>query len=183
MQEFRKKDFFGFIKFILIVFVVVIFNKETRETVNFNVTTNENNNKYTEVAVIENIQKEIEETESYTPISTFFGELTGYSGNCKKCSGILACKPRTNVLEDGIYFEDDDYGSVRIVASSKKYPCGTIISFEKSSISEEPIVAVVMDRGVSGDVIDLLVESNDYARKKVGRVRNIEFQVLRYGWE
>ena len=33
-----------------------------------------------------------------------------------------------------------------------------------------------------GNNIDLLTESEDYARKHVGRVKNQEFKVLREGW-
>ena len=45
------------------------------------------------------------------------------------------------------------------------------------------MIAIVLDRGVSGNVIDLLTDSKDYAVKKVGRVRNLEFEVLREGWK
>ena len=45
------------------------------------------------------------------------------------------------------------------------------------------MIAIVLDRGVSGNVIDLLTDSQDYAVKKVGRVRNLEFEVLREGWK
>ena len=30
--------------------------------------------------------------------------------------------------------------------------------------------------------IDLLMETEDEARKKVGRIRNLEFDILRLGW-
>ena len=50
-------------------------------------------------------------------------------------------------------------------------------------LSDEPMIAIVLDRGVSGNVIDLLTDSKDYAVKKVGRVRNLEFEVLREGWK
>jgi len=118
----------------------------------------------------------------YNPIYTFNGDLTGYAGDCALCTGYLACPPRTNVLKDGILYTDKTYGTVRIVASSKNYPCGTILEFDVGKLSEEPIVAIVLDRGVGGNDIDLLTESEDYAIKSVGRVRNLEFRVLREGW-
>ena len=118
----------------------------------------------------------------YNPLYTFVGELTGYAGDCPLCSGYLACPPRTNVLEKGIYYEDSTYGKIRIVASSRNYPCGTILKFDVNKLSDEPIIAIVLDRGVGGNNIDLLTESEGYAAKKVGRVRNLEFEVLREGW-
>ena len=113
----------------------------------------------------------------------FTGELTGYSGDCPLCSGYLACPPRTNVLKSGIYYNDTSYGNIRIVASSKNYPCGTILRFNVKKIAKEPIVAIVLDRGVSGNVIDLLTDSSESAIKDIGRVKNLEFEVLREGWK
>ena len=113
----------------------------------------------------------------------FIGELTGYSGDCPLCSGYLACPPRTNVLKSGIYYNDTSYGNNRIVASSKNYPCGTILRFNVRKIAKEPIVAIVLDRGVSGNVIDLLTDSSESAIKDIGRVKNLEFEVLREGWK
>ncbi|MEG0798840.1 MAG: 3D domain-containing protein [Bacilli bacterium] len=120
----------------------------------------------------------------YEPKSSFIGELTGYTGSCPGCSGVLACKPRTNVIEKGIYFDDKDYGSVRIVASSNLYPCGTIMKFNNARLSDTDIIAVVMDRGgaVKNNILDLLTETKEEAYSKVGRVKNLEVEVLRYGW-
>ena len=92
-------------------------------------------------------------------------------------------KTQNTLYQEGIYFNDKKYGKVRIVASSKKYQCGTILKFNVGKLSDEPMIAIVLDRGVSGNVIDLLTDSKDYAVKKVGRVRNLEFEVLREGWK
>lgn len=120
----------------------------------------------------------------YDPILTFTGELTGYGADCEGCSGILACKPLTNVFEKGIYFEDKEYGTVRIVAASRDYKCGTIVRFNAPKLSDEPIIAVVMDRGgaIQDNKLDLLTESESYSAKYVGRVKNLEVEVLREGW-
>ena len=109
------------------------------------------------------------------------GELTAYVGDCPLCSGILACHPRTNVLEEGIYFNDSEYGTVRIVATSKKYACGTILRFNSSRIGEDPVIAIAMDRGVLGNDVDLLVDDVNYAYK-LGRTKNQQFEILRTGW-
>ena len=132
---------------------------------------------------VELFQEEYNKASLYLPNYTFIGELTGYVANCPLCSGYLACPPRTNALESGIYFEDKDYGTVRIVASSSTYSCGTILRFQTDRIQEDPVIAIVLDRGVYGNNIDLLTDSEDYAIKNIGRIRNLNFEVLRNGWQ
>ena len=65
-----------------------------------------------------------------------------------------------------------------IVASSKSLPCGSIVNF---SLNNENITAIVLDRGVTGTALDLLVESEAYALSNVGR-KNISYQILRFGY-
>ena len=77
---------------------------------------------------------------------------------------------------------DEDYGMVNIVASSSNLPCGSIVSFNLDSISDKTITAIVLDRGVLGTNLDLLVESEEYARMYVGG-RKITYNVLRKGYE
>lgn len=174
---------FSTIKAVVIITIVVLaFNKSSINVMNVSVALNNNLSKNTDKKEIEKVQKELYKDSLYNPLYTFTGELTGYSGDCPLCSGYLACPPRTNVLKDGIYYNDKTYGNIRIVASSKDYPCGTILEFNVGKLSDEPIIAIVLDRGVSGNVIDLLTESGEYAISKVGRVRNLEFNVLREGW-
>ena len=127
-------------------------------------------------------EEEYNHASLYLPNYSFVGELTGYVADCPLCSGYLACPPRTNALESGIYFDDKDYGTVRIVASSSTYSCGTILRFQTSRIQEEPVIAIVLYRGVYGNYIDLLTDSEDYAIKNIGRIRNLNFEVLRTGW-
>ena len=79
-------------------------------------------------------------------------------------------------------YEDKTYGEVNIVASSKNLPCGTIIRFESKRISEEPIIAIVLDRGVLGNDIDFLAPNREYALNNVGR-SSVTYDVLRFGWE
>ena len=59
--------------------------------------------------------------------------------------------------------------------------CGSIIKFNLSTISSEPIYAIVLDRGVLGTDIDLLVETESIAYKSVGR-RKITYEVVRSGY-
>ena len=78
------------------------------------------------------------------------------------------------------FFEDYQYGNVRIVASSKNLSCGTIVRFNLDKLSTEPILAIVLDRGVTGNSLDLLTENLDSA-KILGR-SSISYDVLREGY-
>ena len=110
--------------------------------------------------------------------------MTGYGADCEGCSGILACRPVTNVFEKGIFFDDKEYGKIRVVSDSRDYKCGTIVRFSIPKLSDQPIIAVVMDRGgaIQDNRLDLLTESEAYSAKYVGRVKNLKVEVLRKGW-
>lgn len=183
MKEYIRNKIINTIEFIILIVILLSFKKDTFKEAVLSVALNVDNNKTVDKSVIEASQKELYEEGIYTSLFDFKGELTGYAGDCPLCSGYLACPPRTNVLKEGIYYNDKTYGKVRIVASSRNYPCGTILKFNVNKLSSDPIIAIVLDRGVSGNVIDLLTESEDYAIKHVGRVKNLKFEVLREGWK
>jgi len=126
--------------------------------------------------VEENIQNDI-----YSAKESYVGDLTGYGADCPLCGGTLACKPSLDVLHGNVSYNDDVYGNVRIVASSLRLPCGTIVRFNAEKISSEPVIAIVLDRGVTGTALDLLVPSNNEAFSSVGRIK-INYDVLRKGW-
>lgn len=110
------------------------------------------------------------------------GDLTGYSADCPLCNGKLACNSSYNVYKNGVVtYPDKTFGNVRIVASSKSLACGSIVRFNVSKISSQPIYAIVLDRGVRGTDLDLLVANEKEAYNDVGRVK-INYDVLRYGW-
>ena len=142
---------------------------------------NENLNK--NIDLVAKAQKEYEfiANDLYAPIDYFNGYLTGYAANCPLCGGTLGCTGQ-NVLDGTTKVYDEDYGMVNIVASSSNLPCGSIVSFNLDSISDKPITAIVLDRGVIGTNLDLLVESEEYARMYVGG-RKITYNVLRKGYE
>ncbi len=114
--------------------------------------------------------------------NTVKGKLTGYVYNCPSCGGHLACDSSIDLSNGNVYYNDSQFGNIRIVASSKKYSCGTIVRFKKDSISSEPVIAIVLDRGVSGNTLDLLVENTSIAKKDVGS-SNINYEILRNGWQ
>ena len=108
------------------------------------------------------------------------GYLTGYGADCPLCGGTLACLSSYNVYRNGVVtYNDATYGSVRIVASSKNLPCGSILKINSSRVPGS--LAIVLDRGVLGNNLDLLVESEDYASRYVGR-SYVNYEVLRRGW-
>ena len=116
----------------------------------------------------------------YSAKDTYTGDLTGYDANCPLCGGTLACKPSYYVKDGTDTYTDPVYGNVRIVASSKNLPCGSIVRFQLPSLSNEPILAIVLDRGVLGNDLDLLTPNENFARTYVGR-RSISYDILRQG--
>ncbi len=124
--------------------------------------------------------KEAIENGANFPVS-FIGTMTGYGPDCAGCSGTTGCAPRQNVTNGNIYFNDNDYGNVRIVATDREIPCGSIVRI--SNYQKEPIMAIALDRGgaIKGNIMDLL-EASEQEAKKVGRQRNIQFDIIRWGW-
>ena len=158
MRKYIINKILNTIKFLIVIPVLFLTTKVSINTNILATAFNENISKTLDKSVIVSSQKELYDEGIYDPIFSFSGDLTGYAGDCPLCSGYLACPPRTNVLKEGIYYNDKTYGTVRIVASSKNYPCGTILQFKVNKLSEEPIIAIVLDRGVRGNSIDLLTE-------------------------
>lgn len=106
-------------------------------------------------------------------LSTFTANVTAYLATCSGCSGFTATG--RDVRSD-IHFEDSTFGTVRIIAACREYPFGTIMNISGVGY------AVVLDRGgaVSGNVVDLLMGSNDDPIR-FGR-QSLQAQVLRLGW-
>ena len=140
---------------------------------------NESINKNIDLIAKAKKEEEFIQNDIYTPIDYFNGFLTGYAANCPLCGGTLGCNGQ-NVLDGTIYYNDADYGEVRIVASSSNLKCGSIVQFNLDTVSNKPITAIVLDRGVTGTNLDLLVSATSDAYG-IGR-KYISYDVLRYGW-
>lgn len=186
----KKLFYFGYtIKIsILFVFIYMIcassYKMETYST-------NENVNKSVDLSTMalfinkEEEQKRNEEAMQHYlwgVLDSYTGDLTGYGADCPLCTGRLACMSKLDLSNGRNTYIDKTYGEVNIVASSKNLPCGTIIRFNNKRISEEPVIAIVLDRGVLGNDIDFLSPSEEYAYKYIGR-SSITYDVLRFGWE
>ena len=170
----------GFIKLIIIVCIAIVIKSSNLVFSEVKVE-NENVNKVVDLSTMALKVEEFEENDLYRSIDTFSGDLTGYTFDCPLCGGTLACKRDYNIRDGKDYYDDEEYKRVKIVASSKNLSCGTIIRFNKPSISPEPIIAIVLDRGVPGNNLDLLTPTEDYAVKYIGR-STVTYDVLRTGW-
>lgn len=173
------KKVFKIIKIFILIFVICIsftssFIYESK------IYNNNPNKKVDEVAMALKIN-EFDYESLYGAKDTLVGDLTGYAYNCPLCSGKLACLGNYNITNGTTTFNDETYGNVMIVASSSNLACGTIVRFSVDKLSSEPILAIVLDRGVRGNNLDLLSISEEYAINNIGRVE-ITYDVLRKGW-
>lgn len=131
-------------------------------------------------------------------IGTYTGRVTGYGPDCPGCSkvGNVACKTREktshSLTNDGIYYNDSEYGKVRIIAAALKgFPCGTIIEITKKD--KDPYLAVVLDTGATmansweqGIVWFDLAYTTQKDKTVLGADgltgTNLTFNVQRWGW-
>ena len=192
----RFLEYFGIICTIFILaFVVLSGNSKTVVT-----TSNINSVKSLQAVHIVNKYNSIKEAEkeeetpfydsfydaiavaSSSPVA-FMGTLTAYGPDCPGCTGNSACPPRQNFKNGNIYFDDQVYGTVRVVAADRSIPCGSIVRISGINIYSEPILAVVMDRGgaVTGNHMDLLFTSQTNL-EGFATSHNIKFEIIRYGW-
>lgn len=124
----------------------------------------------------ENIKNDL-----YSAKDSYTGYLTGYAADCPLCTGRLACMPNLDVLNGNVTYVDDTYGELNIVASSTFIPCGTVVRINDFKNANGPLYAIVLDRGVGRNNLDLLTVSEDYAYQYVGR-SIVNYDILRKGW-
>ena len=169
-----------FIRLSLVVFVLII-AKSSTNVMDASVE-NENVNKTINLSTMALKVIEIEEDLKFTAIDTYTGDLTGYVYNCPLCNGTLACMPSYDITDGKNTYNDAEYGEVYIVASSRNLPCGSIVSFYSNRITDDRVVAIVLDRGVTGNSLDFLSPTVEYAYNNIGR-SSVTYDVLRSGWE
>lgn len=88
----------------------------------------------------------LEVASTITPLATYTGRITAYGPDCYGCTSGRTASGQY-VLEGNIYYNDPTFGNIRIVAADKSIPFGSIIRINGLSISEDPILAIVLDRG------------------------------------
>ena len=115
-------------------------------------------------------------------LDTYTGKMSGYGPDCKGCTGYLS---NGRYVGDGnIYYNDSQYGKIRIVAGDKSLKFGTIVRVKNSKIGN--FNAIVLDRGSSIGfgktfMFDLLYPSEKEALKDEVSY-NVTFEILRYGY-
>ena len=127
--------------------------------------------------------------------SVFQGRLTGYGPDCPGCSieGYVSCAlpngSKYSLITDGIYYNDPNFGQVRILAAShSKFPCGTIVKVENSLV--DSFIGIVLDSGSAmrnawnnGIVwMDLAFSSQNAALEGGVTSSNTTFKVQRWGF-
>ena len=88
----------------------------------------------------------LEVASTITPLATYVGSITAYGPDCYGCTSGRTASGQY-VLEGNIYYNDPTFGNIRIVAADSSIPFGSIIKIIGLSISEDPILAIVLDRG------------------------------------
>ena len=127
--------------------------------------------------------------------ANYVGKMTGYGADCKGCSGsgTLACKTKDgsyySLTRDGMTYNDDEYGEVRIIAAAlDKFPCGTIIKVENPNLGT--FNAIVLDTGGAmktawgnGIVhIDLAYVTESDPAIHLSTSSNVKYSVQRWGF-
>lgn len=123
----------------------------------------------------------------------YIGKMTGYGADCVGCSGTLSCKTREgstyNLSTNGEYYNDNQYGSVRILAAAlDKFPCGTIIKVENENLGT--FNAIVLDTGgamrsawANGTVLmDLAFKTETDPAIHLATSSNTKYSVQRWGY-
>ena len=125
----------------------------------------------------------------------YFGTLTGYGPDCPGCSSVgnVSCITREgkkhSLINDGIYYTDEKFGELRILAADNSlFPCGTIIKVDNGIMDE--FYGLVLDTGYtmrkaskSGTIwLDLAFKSEEETKNAGVTSKNTKFSVQRWGW-
>lgn len=184
-----KKYFFCLFSVIALLFIVATSNNK-----NVIVASNINTVKAIESSRIVKIEKE-EEVEDLNYIEVFSvediknnqgnllkftGNIKGYGLNCSDCNQGFACETNSKIV-DKIYYKDEKYGNMRILASSDVIPCGSIIKVSESSKID--FYGIVLDR--KEDTLDFnmkLLFENESISSYLGERSNVNFKIIRWGY-
>lgn len=158
---------------------------EEKKQIKEPVKTEESKKKETKSNTKEEVKQENKPSNEEKVIEKLTGSLAGYGPDCYGCTSFRTASGK--YIGDGnIYYEDKEFGKIRIVAGDKSYPYGTIVKLSNTGYYSKPIYAVVLDRG--GGVgkgkkflFDLLFETEKDALK-MGSRKNVTFEILRLGY-
>lgn len=135
-----------------------------------------------EINIFKEVEKQEKEEKSIEVLATYKGNITAYGPDCTGCSGITASGYK---VRNTIYYNDKEYGKIRIVAADKSLPFGTIVRISDLKIFKEPIIAIVLDRGsaigFNKRVYFDLLYKNEKSTNSFGK-RKATFEILRRGY-
>ena len=122
---------------------------------------------------------------NYKVLETLKGNITAYTAYCSGCGGYTGSGQY--IGGGNIFYEDKEFGTVRIVAGDSSYPYGTIVRIKGLYyFNQEDVYAIILDRGGAigknrWALFDLLFVSESNAND-FGVQRNIECEILRLGY-
>lgn len=125
------------------------------------------------------------------------GIMTGYGPDCDTCDGlgVVACstkdKKSFNIITDGVYYDDDEYGSVRVLAAAlAEFPCGTIVEVDSPNLGK--FMGIVLDTGydmrrfykmgIYHFDVAYDTEQNYMVPKTTNMSGNVVYSIQRWGW-
>ena len=129
------------------------------------------------------VEKE-EKAKKYSSKESLYGKVSAYTPYCSDgCNGYTA---NGMFVGNTIYYNDKEYGKVRIVAADKSYPFGTIVRFNNLNYFNDAVYAIVLDRGGAIGkgkrvLFDLLFKTENEANN-FGIEKNVSCDILRMGY-
>ena len=132
--------------------------------------------------IVVNTEEVVEEDKTTVSVNSqnevLIGKMSGYGPDCYGCSGYLASG--VYVGDGNVYYNDSEYGQVRIVAGDKKFKFGTIVRINDS------ILAIVLDRGGSIGIGKKFLFDLLYVTEAEANINGIsyetKFEILRNGF-
>lgn len=117
-------------------------------------------------------------------LATYYGPMTAYGPDCVGCTTGYTASGH-HVLNGNIYYNDDTFGNIRIVAADKSLPFGSIIKISGLDMYPDDLLAIVLDRGSAigfnkKSYFDLLY-SSEKETDSFGK-RYATYEVLRRGF-
>lgn len=133
---------------------------------------------------VETKVEEKKEAVEPTYIETIIGSMSGYGHDCYGCTSGRTSSGY-DISDGSIYYKDNTYGDVRIVAADSKYPIGTIIRISNYN-NMDSFYAIVLDRGgsigLSKKINFDLLYSSDTEAVPIGIQYNVTFDIVRLGY-
>ena len=126
-----------------------------------------------------NLSTNTESLNNSQSISSGSGRVTYYTLNCAGCGGRVAAGSNL----DGIYYNDPTYGHLRVLATGREFPFGTVIKISGSALGE--FYGIALDRGGAigmgrKNLFDILVNTTPEAYSY--GVSYVNYEVIRMGY-